>query len=151
MAHSSDINIPELLDQILYFLAVEKSLYPALFVSRLWYRCGASFLWERIELKGNDLKYGHYFPDDYTYHERDRTRCKRFIKLINEKHKPAYVSNTTHLEITFYHSLSDKKIKSIANTFLNIIHLDFKESIGFGNKSLFIIAESYSNLRYLNL
>ena len=34
---------------------------------------------------------------------------------------------------------------------MNIIHLDFKESIGFGDKSLFIIAESYSNLRYLNL
>ncbi|EXX58322.1 uncharacterized protein OCT59_020423 [Rhizophagus irregularis] len=147
MAHSSDINIPELLEQILYFLAVEKSLYPALFVSRLWYRCGASFLWERIELKGNDLKYGHHFPDDYTYHKRDCTRCKRFIKLINEKHKPAYVLNTTHLEITFCHSLSDKKIRSIVEMFPNIVHLDFKDSIGFGDKS----AESYPNLRYLNL
>ncbi|PKY59925.1 RNI-like protein [Rhizophagus irregularis] len=128
MAHSSDINIPELLEQILYFLADEKSLYPALFVSRLWYKC-----------------------DDYTYHERDRTQCKRFIKLINEKHKPAYVLNTTHLEITFYHSLSDKKIKSIVEIFPNIVHLDFKDSIGFGDKSLFIIAELYPNLRYLNL
>jgi hypothetical protein len=76
---------------------------------------------------------------------------ERFAKIICEKHKPVYVSNTIHLEITFYHSLSDKKIKSIVETFLNIIHLDFKESIGFDDKSLFIIAESYSNLRYLNL
>ena len=68
-----------------------------------------------------------------------------------EKHKSAYVSNTTHLEITFYHSLSDKKIKSIVEIFLNIIHLDFKDSIGFSDKSLFVIAESYPNLRYLNL
>src|SRR5256886_14422080 len=68
-----------------------------------------------------------------------------------EKIKPAHVSNTTHLEITFYHSLSDKKIKSIVNTFPNIIHLDFKESIGFSNKSLFIIVESYPNLRYIIL
>ncbi len=68
-----------------------------------------------------------------------------------EKNKPAHVSNTIHLEITFYHSLSDKKIKSIVDIFLNIIHLDFKESIGFGDKSLFIIVESYPNLRYLNL
>ncbi|CAI2171026.1 17418_t:CDS:2 [Funneliformis geosporum] len=68
-----------------------------------------------------------------------------------EKHKPAYISNTTHLEITFYYSLSDKKIKSIVKTFPNIIHLDFKDSIGFSDKSLFVIAESYSNLRYINL
>ena len=76
---------------------------------------------------------------------------KKFVKIICEKNKPAYASNITHLEITFYHSLSDKKIKSIVNIFSNIIHLDFKESIGFGNKSLFIIAKSYLNLRYLNL
>ncbi|PKC53799.1 RNI-like protein [Rhizophagus irregularis] len=68
-----------------------------------------------------------------------------------EKHKPAYVSNVTHLEITYYHSLSDRKIKNIVDTFPNIIHLNFKESIGFGDRSLFIIAESYLNLRYLNL
>ena len=57
-----------------------------------------------------------------------------------------------HLEITYYHSLSDKKIKSnIVKTFPNIIHLDFKNNIGFGDRLLFIIAESYPNLRYLNL
>jgi hypothetical protein len=68
-----------------------------------------------------------------------------------KKHKPAYVSNTTYLEITFYYSLLDKKIKSIVDTFPNIIHLDFKERIGFSDKSLFIIAESYPNLKYINL
>ncbi|RIA84449.1 hypothetical protein C1645_832259 [Glomus cerebriforme] len=104
-----------------------------------------------IDEIGNDLKYDHYFPDDYTYQERDRTRLERFVKIICEKYKPAYVSNVTHLEITYYHSLSDRKIKSIVDTFLNIIHLNFKESIGFGDRSLFIIAESYPNLRYLNL
>ncbi|GES85319.1 hypothetical protein GLOIN_2v1848414 [Rhizophagus clarus] len=151
MAHTGIFNIVEVLEQILYFLAVGKSLYPALFVSRLWYRCAVSSLWKHIELKGNDLRYGHYFPEDYNYCVRDRTRWERFVKIMCEKHKPAYVSNTTHLEITFYHSLSDKKIKSIVKTFPNIIHLDFKESIGFGDKSLFIIAESYPNLRYINL
>src|SRR6266496_3555535 len=151
MAQSRIFSIPEVLEQILHFLAIDKSLYPALFVCRLWYRCAVPSLWKYIELKGNDLRYGHYFPDGYAYHERDRTRWKRFIKIINEKHKPTYVTNTTHLEITFYHSLSDKKIKGIVDTFLNIIHLDFKNSIGFGDRSLFIIAESYPNLRYLNL
>jgi hypothetical protein len=51
MAHLGVINLPELLERILYFLAVDKSLYPALFVSRLWYRCGAPILWSHIELK----------------------------------------------------------------------------------------------------
>ena len=97
------------------------------------------------------MKYEHYFLDGYAYHERDRTWWERFIKIICKSHKPAYVTNTTHLEITFYHSLSDKKIKSIVNIFLNIIHLDFKESIDFSDKSLFIITESYPNLRYINL
>ena len=97
------------------------------------------------------MRYKHYFPDEYAYHERDCTQWERFVKIICEKYKSAYITNTTHLEITFYHSLSDKKIKNIVNTFLNIIHLDFKKSIGFGDKSLFIIAESYPNLRYLNL
>ncbi len=151
MAHTSVFNIQELLEHILHFLAVDKSLYSALFVCRLWYRCAVPSLWKYIELKGNDLRYGHYFPDGYVYHERDRTRWERFVEIMCEKHKPAYVTNTTHLEITFYHSLSDKKIKSIVDTFPNIIHLDFKNSIGFGDRSLFIIAESYPNLRYLNL
>jgi hypothetical protein len=71
--------------------------------------------------------------------------------MVCEENKLAYGPNATHLEITFYHSLSDKKIKSIVDTFPNIIHLDFKGSIGFGDKSLFIIAESYPNLRYINL
>src|SRR6266498_3769928 len=151
MAQLSIFYLPELLEQILHFLAIDKSLYPTLYVCRLWYRCGAPILWRHVELKGNDLSYGHHFPEDYKYCVRDRTRLKRFIKIINEKHKPAYVSNLTHLEITYYHSLSDKKIKSIVDTFSNIIYLDFKNSIGFGDRSLFIIAESYSNLRYLNL
>ncbi|CAG8688403.1 18750_t:CDS:2, partial [Acaulospora morrowiae] len=49
-------NIPELLEQVLHFLAIDKSLYPALFVCQHWYRCGAPILWERIELKGNEAE-----------------------------------------------------------------------------------------------
>jgi len=57
----------------------------------------------------------------------------------------------TYLKISYYHSLLNKKIKDIVYTFSNIIYLDFKNSIGFGDRALFIIAESYPNLRYLNL
>uniref|UniRef100_U9T5T7 Uncharacterized protein n=1 Tax=Rhizophagus irregularis (strain DAOM 181602 / DAOM 197198 / MUCL 43194) TaxID=747089 RepID=U9T5T7_RHIID len=59
------INLPELLEWILYFLAVDKFFYPALFVSRLWYRCGAPILWKRIELRGKDLYPGQSLPNDY--------------------------------------------------------------------------------------
>ncbi len=70
MAHLGVINLPELLERILYFLAVDKSLYPALFVCRLWYRCDVPILWRCIELKGNEVE--------------DRSRLERFIKLVRE-------------------------------------------------------------------
>src|SRR6266542_3259676 len=98
MAHTSIFNIPELLEQVLHFLLIDKSLYPALFVCRLWYRCGAPILWKIIKLSGNDSH---------------RSRLKKFIKLICKKQKPVYSSNLTHLEISYYHPLSDKKINSI--------------------------------------
>jgi len=58
-----------------------------------------------------------------------------------------YSSNLTHLRISQYHSLSDKKIKGILHLFPNIIHLDFEESTDFTDKALKLIAESYPNLK----
>ncbi|POG79771.1 hypothetical protein GLOIN_2v1523138, partial [Rhizophagus irregularis DAOM 181602=DAOM 197198] len=138
MAHSSIFNLPELLERILYFLAIDKSLYPALFVSRLWYRCGAPILWRRIELKG--------------WEEEDRTRLERFLKIVpGGGRKPVYSSKLTHLKITHYYSLSNKKIKGIVHTFQNIIHLDFEGSTDCIGKTLKLIAKSYPNLKYLNI
>src|SRR5207248_6873550 len=88
MAHSSIFSIPEVLEQILYFLLIDKSLYPALYVSRLWYRCGAPILWKRIELNKRNIR-------------------KIFMKIIRGGHKPVYCLNVTHLDIPHYHSLSD--------------------------------------------
>ncbi|PKY29526.1 RNI-like protein [Rhizophagus irregularis] len=136
MAHLGVINLPELLERILYFLAVDKTLYPALFVSRLWYRCGAPILWKRIELK---------------WKNKCHSRLKKFIKLVRRKQKPVYCLNVIHLEISYYHSLSDKKIISIVHSCPNIIHLSFKNSVGFSNRALELIAGSYPNLKYLNL
>ncbi len=59
--------------------------------------------------------------------------------------------NVTYLKISHYYRLSDKKFKSIANLFPNIVYLDLYNSAGFGDKILNRIAESYSNLKYLNL
>src|SRR3954463_4684664 len=110
MTHSRIFIIPELLEQILHFLAIDKSFYPALYVSRLWYRCGAPILWKRIELKGKDLYPGQSLPNDYNYLVKDRyrlnkfirierakdlSRLKKFIKLVRRKQKPVYCSNVT--------------------------------------------------------
>src|SRR5436189_3206490 len=167
MAQSNIFYLPELLEQILYFLLIDKSLYPALYVSRLWYRCGAPILWRRIELKGEDLYPGQTLPNDYKnycakHHPRlnkfirierakDLSQLKKFIKLVRRKQKPVYCSNVTHLEISYYHSLSDKKIISIVHSCPNITHLSFINSIGFSNRALELIAASYPNLKYLNL
>ena len=124
MAHSRIFIIPELLEQILHFLAIDKSLYPALFISRLWYRCSAPILWKHIELKGKDLYPEQSLPNDYNYFAKDRSRLnkfiriervkdlsrlKKFIKLVCKKQTLVYCSNVTYLKILYYHSLSDKK------------------------------------------
>src|ERR1043165_6366285 len=120
MAQSSLIYLPELLEQILYFLLIDKSFYSALFVSRLWYRCSAPILWRCIELKKG---------------ERDNcTRLKKFMKIVRKRQKPVYSSNLTHLEISHYHYLSDKKIKGIVCLFPNILYLNFNFSTGFSDK-----------------
>jgi hypothetical protein len=137
MAHSSVINLPELIEQVLHFLAIDKSFYPTLFVSRYWYRCGTPILWKRIELKKGERK--------------DCTRLKKFIKIVRKRQKPVYSSNLTYLEISNYYPLSDKKFNGIAYLFPNVVHLDLNFSTGFGDKTLNRIAETYPNLKYLNL
>src|ERR1043166_8157608 len=132
MAHTSVLNIQELLEEILHFLAIDKSLYPTLFVCRHWYRCGAPILWRRVELKKSNTR-------------------KIFMKIIHGEQKPVYCLNVTYLEIPRYYRLSDKKFKSIVGLFPNIIYLDLCNSVGFSDKTLNRIAESYPNLKYLNL
>ena len=96
MAQSIIFYLPELLKQILHFLAIDKSLYHTLYVFRLWYRCGAPILWRRIELKKGERE--------------DCTRLKKFMKIVCKRQKPVYSSNLTHLKISYYHPLSDKKL-----------------------------------------
>ncbi|RGB31871.1 hypothetical protein C1646_763603 [Rhizophagus diaphanus] len=99
-------------------------------------QCGAPILWRCIELKG--------------WKEEDRTQLERFLKIVfREKRKPVYSSKLTHLKITHYYLLSNKKIKGIVHTFQNTIHLDFEGStdcIG-----LTAIAELCYKLEYLNI
>ena len=85
MAQSSIFYLPELLEQILHFLAIDKSLYPALYVSRLWYRCGAPVLWKHIELRGKDLYPGQSLPNDYNYCAKNHPQLNKFIRIERAK------------------------------------------------------------------
>ena len=98
MAHTSIFNIQELLEEIFHFLAIDKSLYPALFVCRLWYRCGAPILWKRIELRGKDLYPGQSLPNDYNYCAKDHPRLNKFIRIERAKDlsRTPNNTNTTH-------------------------------------------------------
>jgi len=73
------------------------------------------------------------------------------MKILRGEQKPVYCLNVTHLEISNYYRLSDKKFKRIAGLLPNIVHLDFSYSRGFSDKTLKRIAKSYPNLKYLNL
>ena len=62
---------------------------------------------------------------------------ERFLKIVpGGGRKPVYSSKLTHLKITHYRSLSNKKIKGIVYTFPNIIHLDFEKSIDSTDEAL---------------
>src|SRR3954463_1821361 len=73
------------------------------------------------------------------------------MKIVYKRQKPVYSSNLTYLEISNYYPLSDKKFNGFSHIFLNIVHLDLNYSTGFGDKTLNRIAETYPNLKYLNL
>ena len=73
------------------------------------------------------------------------------MKIVRKRQKPVYSSNLTHLKISNYYPLSDKKFNGIAHLFPNIVHLDLNFSTGFSDKILNRIAETYFNLKYLNL
>src|SRR4051812_42171804 len=85
MAQSIIFYLPELLEQILHFLVIDKSLYPTLYVSRLWYRCGAPILWKRIKLRGKDLYREQSLPNDYNYCAKDHPQLNKFIRIERAK------------------------------------------------------------------
>ncbi len=79
---------------------------------------------------------------------------ERFLKLVcGGGRRLLYNSKLTHFKIFNFNSLSNKKIRGIVHMFSNIIHLDFRESMKFKfiGKVLKLIAESYPNLKYLNI
>ncbi|CAG8846821.1 6896_t:CDS:2, partial [Gigaspora margarita] len=118
-------SIPEVLEQILYFLLIDKFLYPALCVSRLWYRCGAPILWKRVELKNN----------------------KKF-KII-----AGLLPNIVHLDFAFSERFGDKILNQIAKSYPYLKYLNlagYSDGL-ITNKGLYAIINSCYKLEYLNI
>ncbi|RHZ63526.1 hypothetical protein Glove_329g21 [Diversispora epigaea] len=133
--------LPELLTKIFKFLAEDKALYPALFVSRLWSICSGPILWRRIELIGNGGAFG----------EKYEIQLKKFMGVLDRKTKPIYAPSVRYLKITHYYELSNQVIEKIIKIFPNITHLDFKRTCGFDDTALIKISRAYPNLIHLNV
>ncbi|CAG8646671.1 4210_t:CDS:1 [Paraglomus brasilianum] len=133
--------LPELLTKIFKFLAEDKALYPALFVSRLWSMCSGSILWRRIELIGDGGAFG----------EKYEIQLKKFLKIVRKNSRLTYGSSVRYLKISHYHKLSNKILGKFIEIFPNIIHLDFKRSYGYDDTALFKISRAYPNLIHLNV
>ncbi|CAJ0841817.1 4455_t:CDS:2, partial [Entrophospora sp. SA101] len=101
-----------------------KPLYPALYVSRLWYRCGAPILWKRIELNKSNIQ-------------------KIFMKIIR-----------VHLNLYYSAGLGDKTLNRIAESYPNLKYLNLAKgyySELITDKGLYAIADSCHKLEYLNI
>src|SRR5829696_3849505 len=131
-------DLPELLEQILYFLEINRSLYPALFVNHLWYHCGALILWRRIEF---------FTKKDYQRGRRGRKmpraltrRLINFKKVMCGKIKPTYCSKMVYLRLEGL-KISDALIDAILRSCPDIHTLILNRSDGFSNIPIIEIAK----------
>ncbi|RGB24623.1 hypothetical protein C1646_772800 [Rhizophagus diaphanus] len=132
--------LPELLKNILNFLAKDNALYPTLLVSRLWSRCTGPILWGRIELI-------------------DFERSTGFNDTALIKISQVY-PNLIHLNVSNNGGLTDHSITKIAKKCNKLQFLD----IGFSgditdisscsrltDTAIHTLTESYPNLKSLKL
>jgi len=140
-------DLPELLEQILYFLEIDRSLYPALFVNRFWYHCGAPILWRRIE----------FFNEDYQQSlpalNMSRVLTRRLInfeRVMRRKIKPLYCSKMVYLRLEGL-KISDAFIGAILHSCPNIRFLILDRSKGFSNIPIIEIARFSPKLQHLSL
>src|SRR4051794_27854855 len=109
MMHTGVFNLPELLEQILHFLAIDKFLYPTLFVNRFWYYTVGQLLWKHIEFL-------------------DSLRQKKFLRICRNL-KPFHGVNVRNLIFVFsYDEFSDKDINGIIGSCPNIVYLNFNNT-----------------------
>src|SRR3954451_2381599 len=133
MTHTSVFNIQELLEQILHFLAINKSLYPVLFVNRFWYYTAGRILWKHIEFL-------------------DSLRQKKFLRICRNL-KPFHVVNVRNLIFLFsYDEFSNKDINGIIGSYSNIEYLNFNATRKpISETAIINIAHSYPNILRLDL
>ena len=140
-------DLPELLEQILYFLENDRSLYPALFVNHLWYHCSAPILWRRVE----------FFNEDYQQSRRalnmSRVLTRRLInfeRVMRRKIKPLYCSKMVYLRLEGL-KISDTLINAILHSCPNIYFLILDKSKGFTNIPIIEMARFSPKLQHLSL
>ncbi|RHZ86823.1 hypothetical protein Glove_43g58 [Diversispora epigaea] len=144
--------LPELLTKIFNFLAEDKALYSALFVSRLWFMCSGSILWRRIELIGSR-----------NFGEKYEIQLKKFMGFLDRNTKPVYASSVRYLKIRHYYSnkhlgisggkncITDKSIREITQFNPNIQSLNFNYCKKLTDSIIYTLVGSYPDLRKLNL
>src|SRR6185369_3577198 len=140
-------DLPELLEQILYYLEIDRSLYPALFVNRFWYHCGAPILWRRIEFFNEDYQRGPYGR------KKPQTIYWRLLKLkkvMCGKTKPLYCSTMLYLRLEGL-KISDALISTILRSCPDIRILILDKSKGFTNIPIIEIARFSPKLQHLSL
>ncbi|CAH1769830.1 12893_t:CDS:1 [Entrophospora sp. SA101] len=141
-------DLPELLEQILYFLEIDRSLYPALFINHLWYHCGAPILWRRIEF---------FTEKDYQRGQHGRKmprvltrRLINFKRVMCEKIKPLYCSKMVYLRLEGL-KIKDALISAILRSCPDIRILILDRSDGFSNIPIIEIARYCPKLLHLSL
>ncbi|CAG8768404.1 22118_t:CDS:1 [Dentiscutata erythropus] len=165
--------IPELLENIFSFLVKDKTLYPALFVNRLWYYCSAPILWRRIEFSIEDnqqRRWGKNTSGPLYW------QFKKFKRVMCEKIKSHYCSKIIYLklaglkisdalliailrscpDINFLildrsDGFSNIPIMKIAKYCLKLLHLSLDACKAITDKCIFKIARSCPNLKYISL
>ncbi|RHZ84700.1 hypothetical protein Glove_78g97 [Diversispora epigaea] len=147
MVQLNIFDLPELLEQILYFLEVDRSLYPALFVNHLWYHCSAPILWRRVEfsIKGYRQNQCGKNKSGPLY-----WRLMKFKRVICGKTKPLYCSKMVYLKLTGL-KISDALLSAILRSCPNINFLILNQCYGYSNIPIIEIARCCSKLLYLSL
>jgi hypothetical protein len=140
-------DLPELLEQILYFLEIDRSLYPTLFVNHFWYHCGAPILWRRIE----------FINEDYQQSQRALNmsqvltrRLINFKRVMYRKIKPLYCSKMVYLRLEGL-KIPDALISTILRSCPDIRFLILDKSKGFTNIPIIEIARYCPKLLHLSL
>ncbi|RHZ86887.1 hypothetical protein Glove_43g35 [Diversispora epigaea] len=143
--------LPELLTKIFNFLAEVKALYPALFVSRLWFMCSGSILWRRIELIGSR-----------DFGEKYEIQLKKFMGFLDRNTKPVYASkalikisraypNLIYLNVFNNGNLTDNSIIELARGCPKLQNLEISWGGDITDRSTYEIARSCHGLRHLGI